>query len=286
MATRQVLISPGTRGAFRSLMTSSTVNKIATAFQDEGFAPSPDCQYEDSSVRRVTTQEHMDSVDWTNLDHIARVLRVFERLLLDVRPDPGRSYVEWDQFVRAMKRDGYDVGTDGTITATHDHASLLPSGSLARLRDPTAIEEHLHRIRGAVERDPALAVGSAKELIESTAKVVLVERGIAWDDRDDVPSLIRKAQQALALHPSNAAPGPDGSDAVKRILGGISSVALGLAELRNRGYGTGHGTAGRRVGLGQRHGRLAVNAAVTWCELMLDTLHDARAPWRLASESE
>ncbi|MET8361329.1 abortive infection family protein [Micromonospora sp. NPDC005171] len=76
------------------------------------------------------------------------------------------------------------------------------------------------------------------------------------------------------------APGPDGSDAIKRLLGSVSGIAIGLAELRNRGYGTGHGPATAPVGLGPRHARLAVNAAFTWCQLMLDTLADPKAPWR------
>lgn len=37
-----------------------------------------------------------------------------------------------------------------------------------------------------------------------------------------------------------------------------------------------------RVGLGTRHAHLAVNAALTWCQLMLDTLADPEAPWRKA----
>ena len=77
---------------------------------------------------------------------------------------------------------------------------------------------------------------------------------------------------------------PDGTDAVKKILGGASTIALGVAELRNRGYGTGHGAAGRRVGLSPRHAHLAVNAAVTWCQLMLDTLNDQQAPWRVKEQ--
>lgn len=56
------LISTSTRGLFRSLMTGSTVGAISSAFQDEGFAPNPDYRYDDSSVRRIATQEHLESV--------------------------------------------------------------------------------------------------------------------------------------------------------------------------------------------------------------------------------
>ncbi|MDG4761239.1 abortive infection family protein [Micromonospora sp. WMMD710] len=123
-------------------------------------------------------------------------------------------------------------------------------------------------------------MGSAKELIESTAKVALKELGLPIDDKADLPALVRDAQQALGLHPSSATPGPDGSDAVKKILGAVSSIAIGLAELRNRGYGTGHGPASAPAGLGARHAHLAVNVAFTWCQLILDMLADPKAPWR------
>ncbi|MEV4055186.1 abortive infection family protein [Amycolatopsis sp. NPDC049688] len=92
------------------------------------------------------------------------------------------------------------------------------------------------------------------------------------------PALVKDAQTALGLHPSSHAPGPDGNDAVKKILGSVTGVAIGVAELRNR-YGTGHGAAGTRTGLGTRHAHLAVNAAFTWCQLMLDTLGDQQALW-------
>lgn len=33
-----------------------------------------------------------------------------------------------------------------------------------------------------------------------------------------------------------------------------------------------------------RHARLAVNAGMTWCTVMLDTLADTDAPWRTRGE--
>lgn len=47
-------------------------------------------------------------------------------------------------------------------------------------------------------------------------------------------------------HAANATPGPDGSDESQEDprVGAVTSVAIGVAELRNPGYTTGHG-AGR-----------------------------------------
>jgi hypothetical protein len=260
---------------FRSLMTSSTWGQIGAAFEDEGFAPNPGCAYEDSSVRRQRAQAYLEAVDWSDQHHVARVLRVFERLL------HGYDGTYTEQFRNSLLRDGFitNAGT-GHITSVRPAGPQFAESSLTGLKDPAAIREQLGRIQRAISDDPALAIGSAKELIESTAKVVLAERGLPVDERADLPELVREAQHALALHPSSAAPGPDGSDAVKRILGAVATIASGLAELRNRGYGTGHGAASTRVGLRPRHAHLAVNAAFTWCHLMLDTLADPEAPWR------
>lgn len=78
------------------------------------------------------------------------------------------------------------VGTDlrclgrsgtGLITPPTDRGALRPVPSLATLIDPSAIQEQLDRIQRAIIDDPAPAIGSARELVQSTAKVVLIERG-------------------------------------------------------------------------------------------------------------
>ncbi len=253
-------------------MTSSTQGEIASAFQDEGFAPNADCAYQDSSVRRELTQSYLEAVNWSEPTHVQRFIRVAERLLHGWEPQ------HLEKFWRSLQRDGYDVDrATGQITTAGLRLSIA---SLARVKDPSAIREQLDRIRRAVEDDPALAVGGAKELIESTAKVVLTELGRPLDERTDLPDLARQAQLALGLHPSATSSGPDSSDGVKRILGAVTTIAIGVAELGNRGHGTGHGPVTARIGLRPRHAHLAVNAAITWCQLMLDTLTDPEAPWR------
>ena len=268
------LISRTSRGLFRDLMTATTIGAIGAAFQDELFAPNPDSTYQDTSERRTVTQAYLETVDWTDMEQVSRVLRVFERLIQGHEP----KYTA--KLLNSLRRDGY------TVDEQTGHIALagprFAPASLTNLKDASAIRQQLGRIQHAVIDDPALAIGSAKELIESTAKVVPTERGKVVSDKDELPALIRKAQQAIGLHPSSTTPGPDGSDAVKKILGSVSGIAIGLAELRNRGYGTGHGQATTPAGLGPRHAHLAVNAAFTWCQLMLDTLADPKAPWRKA----
>ena len=273
-------ISRTTRGVFRDLMTSSTIGQISQAFQDEGFAPNPDCTYQDSSSRRITAEEYLSYIDWDDPAVYPRVIMVFQRLLAGVRPDGVYDHPTWDSFTRLMERDGWRVDEHGGICSKYDPLVLAPE-AIAQLKDAGALHEQLERLRrAATADDPAAVIGAAKELVESTAKVVLGELGTPIDENWKFPKLIGEAQQALGLQPSKQTPGPDGTDAVKRILGGATNMVLGLDELRNAGYGTGHGTARARVGLYPRHARLAANAAIAWCELMLDTLTDEAAPWR------
>lgn len=64
---------------------------------------------------------------------------------------------------------------------TRQRRSGIPQISvalIATLRDPAAIREQLGRLQGIAQSDPPLAIGTAKELVESTAKMVLQERGL------------------------------------------------------------------------------------------------------------
>jgi hypothetical protein len=279
VVSNRVLVPLPVRRYFRDLAAQSTHREIGNMWQDEGFLPSGDPNNE-QGVRRGLWREYEDNVDWTDSGHVGRVLRVYETLLASL-PD---AVAHARQF---LDRYAFDVGTDGRVIPRPGSAARLPD-SLTALRDPSMILDSFDRISRALPADPAQAIGSAKELVEATAKTVLSELGVSFDDKNaKLPWLVDRAQRELHMHPQTLAPGPDGSNAVKRILGGLSGIAIGLGELRNEGYGTGHAPVAPghapvapRVGLHQRHANLAVGAAHTWCQLILDTLGDPDAPWR------
>ena len=56
----------------------------------------------------------------------------------------------------------------------------ITDAALSALPDASAIRDHLRRLGENVESDPRLAVSVAKDLVESTAKLVLRERGIDY----------------------------------------------------------------------------------------------------------
>jgi hypothetical protein len=108
---------------------------------------------------------------------------------------------------------------------------------------------------------------------------VLDELGQEYDAKADIPELVKLAQKALRLHPSQVAPTAKGAETTKRILSNLSQLAVGVAELRNE-YGPDHGRTAPVVGLGHRQVHLAVGSAAVYCRLLLETLEDPKAPWK------
>ena len=281
------LISRPTMRAFRELASGwegLVVRAIHDLWQDEGFAPDWSEVEAGEAQRRGTYQAYLNGVDWSDYGAVTRAVRVFESTIRASKRPPYGEDDKWLWELRPLlERDGYDLDDHGRITARLP--TTLTAGALNNLADATAIRTALQRISNSIESDPALAIGTAKELIESTAKVVLTECHESWSDRDDITDLIRRAQQVLMLQPRKSTAGPDGSEGLRKVLGGLTSIAVGIAELRNRGFGSGHGAASAPTGLRARHARLCVSAATVWCQTMLETLADEEAPWRASATS-
>lgn len=239
-------------------------------WEAEGFVPSNSAQLEQGE-RRTLWRTYEDSVDWTRADQVARAIRVFESAILDT-PD---EYLI--RLRRALAQDGWEIDDNRRIRRVD--SPLRELSGIKGLKDPGGILDAFHRAELLIDQNPAGVVGASKELIEATAKTILSELGEAADSKADIPDLVAKVQKRLGLHPAGLE-GPSAAVAAsKKILGGASQIALGVNELRNKGGGAGHGQhAAPR--LSPRHARLALNAARTWCELVLDTYTDERAPWR------
>lgn len=163
-----------------------------------------------------------------------------------------------------------------------DSVSSIVEPALSALLDAASIRDNLRRLDSNVDADPRLAVSVAKDLVESTAKLVLRERGETYTDKEDLPPLVSRAQQALKLHAAGVPGDSEEAKALKTILSSLARLTQGVTELRNK-VGVGHGRASVPEWVRPRHARLAAGAAVTWCNLMLETLADPDAPWRTDS---
>jgi hypothetical protein len=145
----------------------------------------------------------------------------------------------------------------------------LLKGSVV-LGNAVHLAEQIRRIEQAIDTDPALAVGTAKELVEAVCKTILAERGKPVDGTPDFPALTKMTALELRLVPDSVPKAAKGAETIRRLLGNLGTVAQGLAELRNL-YGTGHGKHGATQPIKPRHARLAVGAAATLATFLYET---------------
>jgi hypothetical protein len=150
-------------------------------------------------------------------------------------------------------------------------------GHLRKTVEPfnsTYITKQIHRMEQAVDNDPDLAIGTAKELIETCCKSILEARGKAITGIPDIPTLTKATFKELDLVPESVHEASRGKDTVKRILSNLSTIGNGLAELRGL-YGTGHGKEHQTSGLHPRHAKLAIGTAATLVTFLFET-HKAK----------
>jgi hypothetical protein len=148
--------------------------------------------------------------------------------------------------------------------------NLSPLKVHAKVLNANHLMEQIRRLEASVESDPGLAIGTAKELIETCCKTILAERGKPVSGTPDVAVLTKSTLKELKLVPEGISEAVRGADVIKRLLSNLGTIGNGLAELRGL-YGTGHGKHGAAAGLKTRHAKLAVGAAVTLAVFLFET---------------
>jgi hypothetical protein len=147
-----------------------------------------------------------------------------------------------------------------------------------------SIEDCRERLcRAARDQDRPLVIGSAKDLVEATARVVLLARGETVASGEDYQRVVNRAHAALERQPG-AELAADLT--ISSIATATKKIATQLRELRNR-YGTGHGRAVAPE-VAEELVLVSVDAAMLWCRWALRRLQHliAGAPSTLAYDLE
>jgi hypothetical protein len=140
---------------------------------------------------------------------------------------------------------------------------------IATKLDSDYISQQMIRLEVAAESDPELAIGTAKEFVETVCKTVLGEHIEKIDEIEFLP-LVKKTLKYLKLVPDEIQSNTKAAETVRVLLKNLAAITHGLTELRNW-HGTGHGKHAKVKGLQLRHARLAVGAASTLALFILDT---------------
>ena len=143
------------------------------------------------------------------------------------------------------------------------------------------MQQELTRIETAINNDPALAIGTAKEMVETCCKHIAEALQLRLSANPDMPELTKAVMKALHLAPEDIPENAKAKDTIKRTLSNLAQITQGLSELRQH-YGTGHGRSASHKGLSARHARLAVNAAAAFVAFLAATYLKQRSEERKA----
>ena len=197
-----------------------------------------------------------------------------------VRPDPSECERLCRLYNQYLKNDGYQLIEKarisgrpiygGAYVGVHAAPAVRAAKESLSEVDVGYVSQQITRMESAVNHDPELAIGTAKELVETCCKSILLEMGVEFSTADDLPKLVKKTLASMKLLPDNIPDHVKAADTIKRLLHNLASITQGVAELRNH-YGTGHGKVRGNKGLQPRHAKLAVGAASTLAVFLTET---------------
>jgi hypothetical protein len=188
-------------------------------------------------------------------------------------------------FNRHLAADGWEIAARSHMSGRPVFAARrrIVEGSPAlgtakpilNLLNAEYVTQQITRMEGAVVSDPELAIGTAKEFVETMCKTILRELGDTVSSTVKLPQLVGQVRAKLELLPESIPEKAKGAETIKALLGNLGTVAQCLAELRSL-YGSGHGKDARVRGLQPRHARLAVGAACTLAVFLFETYQERK----------
>jgi hypothetical protein len=260
-----------------------TLNAIEDAYAAHDFLVPADFAPPSDRQRRALCNAIEATINADDPAVAERLLRVY----VDAIEDWGWVHDSWQSnpndpkqladsaktLIAVLQRDGAPIDDEGRL-AFGAGPIALPIDSLQRIDAPEVLHQHLQRINDTIIRDPAAAIGSAKELVESAFKIVLDDYGVTYKRSADLLELYKLVSAELRIARDSVPDSAKGSKASQTILTNLTTAVQNLAELRNE-LGLGHGRTAPSKAL-TRHARLAGDSAQTIASFVLATWHERR----------
>ena len=196
-----------------------------------------------------------------------------------VRKDASEQAHLAAAFNGHLKRDGWelveDVIVDGRPKYEPERIVRRLGISTQRIKAVAAslhsnnLYEDLRRLERVGDTEPGEAIALAKEIVESCCKLILDDRSVSYQEKADIPELLKLLRKEIQIMPQGINETARAANEVREVLTSLGKIAHALGPIRNA-YGKGHGRGRDFKGLEPRHARLAVGAASTFVDFVLD----------------
>jgi hypothetical protein len=218
--------------------------------------------------RRGLVECYYANIDFTSAADIKKLLAVYEEVIESLHQaadrNPGaQTAATINSLMRRMERDGFRY-QNGRFVADGVTAVIVHAPSLVQPTEES-IQEHVEKARQKVAKgDSAGAIASAYTLVEEFLKQLLRRTGTTFNESEgDIRALYKAVCTPLHLDPK----GESLENYLKAILEGLQRQIGGLFQVANKASDR----HARRYNPAPHHARLAVNAAFTLCEFLLES---------------
>jgi hypothetical protein len=189
-----------------------------------------------------------------------QVFAILERVIAQVHPDELVRYLKLAEWLAehdpALSRELFLNG-EGPVDELY---------RAAEIGDIPELKRQIDRIRRTATTDPEIAIGQAKEMLETVMKHILGEHGPNSDI--DIIKLVKLTREKLGLDGGGA------NTYRNRTLSNLTQLVEGINKLRNL-YGTGHGRS-RAGETDPAHAKLVVDSAAALCVFFLEIDREQR----------
>ena len=227
-------------------------------------------------------------LDWIFSDSRFRLYEVEQKKFLEfivevLHPIVRKDAKEQEQLTVAfnghLRRDGWElvenVIVDGRPTYVAERKVRNLGNATQRIMAVAAslnsdnLYEDLRRLEQIGDREPGEAIALAKEIVESCCKLILDDRGVTYGEKANIPALLKLLRNEIQIMPDGIEENARASKEIREVLTSLGKIAHALGPIRNA-YGKGHGRGRGFKGLEARHARLAIGAASTFVDFVLD----------------
>lgn len=261
------IVSKATRNEFREFLVGYTLREIEMTFDAGGLTPLKGYDPQVGGQRRSLVECYYANIDFTSVPDIKRLLAVYEEVIENLQQiaerNPEDQNVTMNALLRRMEKDGFRY-ENGRFVADAVNAAIVHAPTLVKLTEES-IHEHVEKARQKVANgDSAGAIASAYTMVEGFLKQLLRKTNTAFSESEgDIRVLYKAVCTPLHLDPK----GDSLENYLKAILEGLQRQIGGLFEVANKASDR----HARRYNPAPHHARLAVNAAFTLCEFLLES---------------
>ena len=200
-----------------------------------------------------------------------------------VRQDAAEQSQLATAFNRHLRSDGLELVEDayvnGRPTYVPERRVHRLGNAVQRIKAVAAalgsdnLYQDLRRLQSIGDTAPGEAIGLAKEIVESCCKLILDDRNVSYPENADIPKLLKLLRTEIRIMPQDIDKNAKASKELREVLTSLGKIAHALGPIRNA-YGKGHGRGRDFKGLEPRHARLAIGAASTFVDFVLDLHFD------------